>query len=871
MARTRISLDSGWTVHVGDDLARPRKVQAKTGTANGWSDLNKEECAAGGIGQTVVESMGPNFQAVKLRPSQCDAEWQQVTVPHDWRIGLKPSKHNAESLDYPKVWQGFFPTGVAYYRKVFKSPTLDLRQHATVTFDGIAGYSDIWFNGIHMGQQSTCYSPLTIDITELLRADEEGLNVLLVRTDSTEAEGWWYEGGGIYRHVWMDTYHDIHVSQDGLSVRTPDVSKEKAKVVFEVEVRNESSQATQISTEAGIEDPETGKEIALTCFDEPTTVRSCGMSIISGNMSVYNPKLWQIGKGGALYKLTVRIIEAGAQSKVILDSASTNFGVRTIEWVDDGILVNDQWTKIHGANIHQDWAVYGVALPDRVVEQKLELCAEMGVNAIRTAHHAPTPELVNHADRMGLLLNLEHRSFNTSLAAVEQIRSLVRRFRNHPSVFMWSIENEEMDFQGTSTGRNILSRLIKEVKAHDRDRPTIFGGCVALDNASYCGLTDVVGMHYRAFFGVLDEAISYVPNRPHVLDEEGLYPSTRGVYQYDKAGARAGSLSTLRDVMMDTEAPSANAALLPANYKITGNIADMLTTAYKHPKVSGVFVWAGLDYVGEPTPLRWPATTSSYGARDICGLPKDYYWLLRGLLRPEPLVHVFPHWTWPGKDGERLPFRAYTNCESVEFVVNGQVVAAPVVASGSLAIAEGGIEYRPGELVARGYKNGKLVATHTQVSAGPAAQIILSADRDTVAASGQDVAFIRVAIADKDGNLVPDAANEVHFEVEGAGHVVGSHNADPSTDDYAAVSSATAFNGFVGVYVCGASHAGDVILRATASGLAAANLTLVVSENELEHQVHVAADEAANKLFGVHEHFSHENKLNGFLNGSWKT
>jgi beta-galactosidase len=408
-----------------------------------------------------------------------------------------------------------------------------------------------------------------------------------------------------------------------------------------------------------------------------------------------------------------------------------------------------------------------------------------------------------------------------------------------------------MDVQGTPIGRATLARLVKEVKALDPDRPTIFGGVVAFDDADYYRLTDVVGMHYRAFFGVLDRSVEYVPDRPHILDEEGLHASTRGIYEYDKVNRRAGSLSTLRDVMMDTDQPSANAALLPVDFKITGNVADFLYTAFHHDKVSGVFIWSALDYIGEPTPQRWPATTSSYGGRDLVGLPKDYYWLLRSLLRPEPLVHAFPHWTRPGKEGQKLEYRAFTNCETVEFVVNGTIVGRQPAARG-LVVFDGGLEYQPGEILVRGYNGDELAATHRQVTVGKAAKLFVEADRSVIGASGRDIAFIRVAITDDDGNLIPDADNEVNFEVSGAGRLVGAHNADPSTDVYTAVSSARAFNGFIGVYVEGKSDGGEIVFVASSSDLATTKLVISVSKNELEHRVHVSADEALSKLFGVH-------------------
>ncbi|RSL54651.1 hypothetical protein CEP53_007377 [Fusarium sp. AF-6] len=746
-----------------------------------------------------------------LRPSAADAEWSSVDLPHDWRLGMTPSPDHQHPKDYAKAWQGFFPTGVAYYRKLLSLDRGPPGQRTSITFDGIAGFSDVWFNGFWVGEMASSYSPLSVDVTEILRAGDEGPNVVLVRTDCREAEGWWYEGGGIHRHVWLDTWSEIHAVSDSLHVRTPVADRERAAVAVQVEVLNESPDEAKIGLVTVVKDPETGQEVARTNTDSRVSVSSCGMVTLATEVQISNPKLWQLGKGG-LYTLEAHVV----------DVVSTHFGVRTIRRAKDGILVNHQWTKIFGANLHQDWSVFGVALPDRVIEQKLELYAELGVNTIHSAHHAPTRELIDHADRIGMLLLLENRQFSTASSSLEQLRWLVRRFRSRPSVFLWGIENEEMDYQGTRVGAGILTRMVKEIKSLDPDRDTIFGGVVAFDDKSYYSITDVVGMHYRSFFGVLDVAVDYVQDKPHVLDEEGHYASVRGVYQYDKERAHAGSFSHLGEVMMDTPEPASNAALMPPDFNITGNIASDLTTAYTHPKVSGTFVWTALDYIGGPIPLRWPATTTSYGSKDLLGLPKDYYWLLRSLFRrDEPLVHAFPHWTWPGREGESIPFRAYSNCEEVEFLVDDVVVSRERVNTGLVVVLDG-IKYAPGKLVARGYKDGKAVAEHRQVTAQKPARLMVDTDRSVLSVStggNIDVAFLRIAVTDEQGNLISNAANRIKVTVKGEGYLRGTHNGDPSTDNYTCCETFQAFNGFIGAYVASGSSPGVMTVSVASDGL----------------------------------------------------
>ncbi|RSL42121.1 hypothetical protein CEP54_015595 [Fusarium duplospermum] len=713
----------------------PRRRLAKAGMANGWSDHTVEERQETGLQKTIIEEMDRSFQAVILRPSAADAEWSSIDLPHDWRLGMTPSPDHQHPEDEAKVWQGFFPTGVTYYHKLLSLDRGPLGQRTSITFDGIAGFSDVWFNGFWVGEMASSYSPLTVDVTEILRAGDEGPNVVLV------------------------------------------------------EVLNESPDEAKAGLVTVVKDPETGQEIACTDADSRVSVFSCGMVALATEVQISNPKLWQLGKGG-LYTPEAHVVDAQG---ALLDVISTHFGVRTISWAKDGILGNGQWTKIVGANLHRDRSVFGVALPDRVIEQKLELCAELGVNAIRSAHHAPTQKLVDHAERMGMLLLLENRQLSTASSSLEQLRSL-------------------------GDGPGILTRMVKEIKSLGPDRDTIFGGVMALDDKSYYSITDVVGMHYRSFFGVLDVAVGYVQDKPHVLDEESLYASVRGVYQYDKERAHAGSFSYLGEVMMDTPEPASNAALMPPDFNITGSIALDLTTAYTHPKVSGTFVWTALDYIGEPT------------------LPKDYYWLLRSLFRrDEPLVHAFPHWTWPGREGESIPFRPYSNCDEVEFLVDDVVLAHERVNTGLVMIPDG-IKYAPG----------KLVATFT---AQKPARLMVDTDRSVLSVSSGDsidVAFLRIAVTDEQGNLIPNAANHVKVAVKGEGYLRGTHNGDPSTDNYTCCETFQAFNGFIGAYFASDSSPGVMTVSVASDGLVGVEVDISVSTEDAWHLVHVAKDEAKN-------------------------
>ncbi|KAL4878064.1 glycoside hydrolase superfamily [Aspergillus karnatakaensis] len=810
--RTKLCFDDGWTFHLGDDVRTPRRLVGKAGTANGWSDLTEEEIQEHGGNRTGMEAMGPSFQAVQLRPQADDACWVEVNLPHDWRIEQVPSPDNRYPTDYPRLWHAFWPTGVAYYRKLFPASPIRPGEHVQITFDGIAGLSDVWLNGFWIGQQTTSYTPLSLDVIELLR--------------------WWLEGGGIYRHVWLETFGDVHIEQHGIYVTTPDVSSEHATVRVEIEVTNLHIDAVDVAVELRLGDP-VGNDVEVESTDADSffTIQGVAKSTLPRELSIQDPQLWNIRKG-ALYTLTVRLV--GPQSGKLLDVATTKFGVGKIGWQEGGMVFNGVKTKIYGVNIHQDFGYYGSALPDRIIEAKLDMCAEMGANAIRIAHHAPTPELVRHADRLGLLILPEQRNMSTSGACIQQLHALVRAFRSSPSVFMWSLENEEISMQGTAVGSTILQRLIKECRSLDPTRPVTVGRVVALGDTSsgYYQQLDVIGMHYRCMFGNLDESIAFHPNQLHVLDEEGLYAT-----------------------LLDRDEPQANGAVGEIDpKKFSPVIAPNLTLAFSHPKITGAFIWTGIDYYGEPTPGRWPSVVGAYGQRDLAGLPKDYYWLVRSIFKEtEPVVHGFPHWTWPGKEGEKLDFAVYTNCNEVEIETNGEIVGdrLPVV---NHKAQPDGLVYQPGRIVVRGFRQGVPVAEHIQETASAASAIKLLPDRKILAASGKDVAIVRISATDEQGRFVPEATDVVRVLVNGLGRVVGLCNGDTVLTKYARAEEGIAlFHGQAVAFIEAGREAGEVEVVASAAGIEDARVTISVSNLDSDDGTLVPPlDEPCVSPYGMH-------------------
>ena len=831
MTRRRTPFDDDWMVHVGELDLPPRSVVSKATTTNGFSNLTRGEKPTSAP-TDFIELFGTNFQATVLRPDEVDSGWRSVQIPHDWRIEALQAKEFDGRPDYPYSWQGYFPPGVAYYRKTFTEDLPTGGERVSLTFDGVSTRSEFWLNGFWLGSHASGYSPVTFDVTELLRTPDEGLNVILVKADSTQAEGWWYEGGGIYRHVWLNRTPAVHVGADGIFVSTPVIHEDDAEVLIEVEIVNESDEPSDSRLDIVIRDP--GGQVAASGSTALPLLNSLSRHAASLTLHVAQPSLWDIGQG-TLYRAEVTLHDRSGNR---VDAAAIDFGIRSIEWAAEGMYLNGRLQKIYGVNIHQDFGGLGIALPDRIIEAKLEMLAEGGVNAVRSAHHPSTPELVAHADRMGMLVLAENRQLTTSPEHLAMVASHVRRFRSSPSVMMWSLENEEMNLQGTRLGARLIGRIKTLITSLDPTRATTVGGLLNLDNVEYYDIVDVVGMHYQAVFGTLESALDALPHKPHIEDEEGLFASTRGVYLPNDQQRPTAFSAPAEGLSGGGDIP------LPIG-EIAQDIATTLHHVFTHDRLAGAFVWTGFDYLGEPVGA-WPAVSSSYGGRDLMGLPKDYYWLMRALFRPEPLVHAFPHWTWPEQE-QTLPFGVYTNCDEVEIRVNDRLIARQVVEGAAVRLKEG-ITFEAGKLDVIGFIAGVAVARHTQYSAGAPAGIVLSTDRSALARDGHDVAIVRAAIVDAHGRFVPTAATSLTFHVAGDAKVIGVGNGDPSSVAPQKSDSRETFNGYAAAIVQAGDSTGPIVVEASGIGVSGARLTFGSTDAPASACVHRPIDERENPL-----------------------
>lgn len=781
--RTKENFDFDWLFHKGDIVI---KRAVKAGGQGGLTDIhvkietNKEAV----IAYTDVD------KAATFKPE----DWKEVALPHDWCV--EGTFVNDNSIGSAPAVSGYLPGGVGFYRKEFEIPETDLGKKVSIEFDGIFRNSTVWVNGHLLGNHKSGYTPSNYDLTDVLRYGKEGKNIILVKVDATEYEGWWYEGCGIYRHVWLIKTDRLHVDRFGTSITTPLISSEKATVDIKTTLKNEYKVAKNMTLVSKVVD---NKGILLDTKTSTLTIEPFSQIEIAQKGTIQKPLLWS-PETPNLYKVMTEVSDNGK----ILDTYETTFGVRTVEINRNGLFLNGKLYPVKGTCNHQDFAGIGVALPDKINEYKLKLLKEMGSNGYRCSHHPPTPELLDMCDKMGLLVVDENRMLSSSEEGINDLTILLYRDRNHPSIFMWSMENEE-GIQGTVTGTRILKTLVDITHKIDPSRPVTAAMNHGRNDGGYSDVLDVVGYNYG------DKGLAYVkdhennPQRVEFCTETTSFISTRGEYENNWGKGYVSNLGLWQP----------NWGPLPGE-----DWADIV----KYPYLGGLFVWTGFDYRGEPTPYRWPCVTSHFGFMDICGFPKDGYYAYKAAWTNEPVVHIFPHWDWKGKEGDSIKVHCYTNCEEVELLLNGKSIGKQKAIPYTKLIWS--LIYQPGKLEARGYKKGKLITKDIVETTTNPAQVALSSDCKTLKADGCDVAVIRVAIKDAKGRVVPTASNLVHFEIEGPGKIIGTGNGNPSSHEPDKASQRMAFNGYCLVLVQSDRKAGTIKLKATSDALKYAEVLL---------------------------------------------
>ncbi|HEY4249284.1 MAG TPA: beta-galactosidase GalA [Lacunisphaera sp.] len=723
--RERLRMDTGWRFSLGHPYDTPKDFDHATGY---FSYLAKA-----GFGDGPA---GAKFD---------DAAWRKVDLPHDWAIELPFSAKGSASHGYKAIGRNFPENSVGWYRKSFFVPASDLGRRIGVEFDGVYRDSVVWVNGFYLGREPSGYTGFHYDLTDYLNYGGE--NVISVRVDATMEEGWFYEGAGIYRHAWLTKTSPLHVATWGTYVTTENVEDRHAEVIARTMVMNDGTSAATFDVDQEILD-ETGKSVASGSEGGVTIAAGVSMEV-SEKLAVPNPCLWSI-ETPVLHKLITTIRSGGA----IVDRYETPFGIRTIHFdPDHGFFLNGKRVELKGTDNHQDHAGVGVALPDALQEFRIKQLKAMGSNAYRCAHNPPTPELLDACDRLGMLVIDENRLMGSSPEQLRQLGAMIRRDRNHPSVILWSLGNEEWAIEGNILGARIaasMQRFARRLDPTRLDTVAISGGWGGISIT-----IDVAGFNYIKQ-GNTDKQHAEFPRQIGVGTEETSTQATRGIYFDDRAHAH----------------------LSP---QLNGSSGGNAESGWKHyaarPYLAGVFFWTGFDYRGEPTPFDWPAVSTQFGILDTCGFTKDCFYYLKAWWGDAPVLHIFPHWNWPGKEGQEITVTADSNDEAVELLLNGQSLGKKEMPiNGHL---EWKVVYQPGVLEARGFRGGKVMETARVETTGQATRLQLAPDRATIKADGEDVSVISVKVADAQGRIVPTADNNVTFTLEGPGQIIGVGNGDP--------------------------------------------------------------------------------------------
>jgi beta-galactosidase len=764
------------------------------------------------------------------RPGFDDRGWRGLDLPHDWSVEGTPQQ------DAPGGGRvGFLPTGTGWYRKAFRMPAGARGRQAWLEFDGVYMNADVWINGVPLGRRPYGYVSFAYDITPHL---VPGVNVVAVRVDnSRQPNSRWYSGSGIYRHVWLTLVDPLHVARWGTYVTTPRADSAGADVVVRTRVENDASAANRGTLRSVVLDG-AGREVARA---ETTLALAARQRVeVEQRLRVAAPRLWSV-ETPHLYALRSEVLEGERPTDVV----TTPFGIRSIAFDRDrGFLLNGRRVKLLGVNLHHDAGAVGAAVPERVWERRLEVLRAMGANAIRTSHNPPAPEFLDLCDRLGFLVMAEAfdewtigkvpEGYNRYFAewSERDVTDFVRRDRNHPSIVLWSAGNE-IGEQDTPEGVPVLRRLVGLFHREDPTRPVTTGNDhIAADGGratlAFLNALDVVGYNYVDRWHERRELFAEQDRHDH---PEWRMIGTESV----PAGEPFGGTYSL----------GSDSAVARPNYASGMIRAERLWKwVATHDYFAGDFMWTGIDYLGESI---WPYRGFGAAPVDITGRPKDAFYFYQSQWTDRPVLHLLPHWNWPGRRGQLIPVLAYTNCTSVELFLNGRSLGekrlefpAQGTSGGWNSYAQPFVDvttddlhltwdvpYEPGVLRAVGRRRDGTVACHAEVrTAGAPAAIRLSVDRDTVTAVPGDVAHVTFEIVDSAGTVVPTARDLVRFAVTG-GSIVALDNADLQDLDSYRADRRRAFEG-TGLAIVRATQPGPLRLTASAEGLREASVAIVV-------------------------------------------
>ena len=790
-AREKIRLDEGWKFAFGHASDPQKDFGGGTEYFNYLTKANS------------IHNEGP------YSPKFDDKDWQEVRVPHDWVTTLPYASEASHSHGYKTVGYKYPETSVGWYRKMINIPSEDLGKHISLQFDGIFRNAQVWFNGFWMGVEPSGYATQVYDVTEYVNYGGE--NLICVRADATFEEGWFYEGAGIYRDAWLVKTAAVSVAPFGTFVYA-DLKQpyHSAVIHVETEVNNHSLESQICEVCQRILDAD-GNEVAK-CSGASISLQPKETLGCNQQMTLENPHLWGT-TDPYLYKVETTVKVEGK----VTDVYETTIGIRDIAFdADKGFLLNGRQLKLKGVNLHQDHAGVGAAIPEALMEWRIKQLKKIGCNAYRSSHNPMTPALLDICDREGILVIDENRLAGINTEHQRLLEKMIKRDRNHPSIILWSDGNEEWGMENTIQGTRIAAAMREYTRLLDPTRPSTIANAGGSEMIK--GL-DVVGFNYILQNDV-DNRKKANPAWKIVGTEETTGCGTRGVY-FDTP-EQPGHMRSMN--------------LAPDNDGTENRIERGWKFYAERPWGAGLFYWTGFDYRGEPNPLKYPATDSEFGILDYCGFPKDEAYYLKSWWTDEPTLHIFPHWNLQGHEGEEIEVWAYSNCDEVELVVNGQKLGRQKMPrNGHLKWKA---VYQPGKVVAVGYKNGKRILTETVETTRPASKIVLKANRQSIKADGRDVSVITVEVQDNKGRIVPDACPMLTFRLEGEGRIIGVGNGDPAylgedhpKDKDCHEFGIPAFNGLAQIIIQSSQIPSALTLSCVSDGLKPAYLKVYAEKN----------------------------------------
>lgn len=729
-----------------------------------------------------------------------DSPWQKVHLPHDYGVNGEYDPKNQRN-------HGYTPAEIGWYRKHLSIAESDRDRILRLDFDGVFRDAQVWLNGQPLGKHAGGYTPFSFDITRVARLGQD--NVLVIRVDPRQYEGWWYEGAGIYRHVHLASLAPVHVAQWGTYVvsKVPDGDKGadgQAELTIQTTVENNTSGPGDCQVVSEIVGPDGA---SLATIKENQSIAAGKQQDVTQHTTLQHPELWS-PDSPRIYRLRTTILQDGRA----VDSSETPFGIRTIVFdANKGFFLNGKHVEIQGVACHQDLFATGIAVPDGLQSWRVAQLKKMGCNGWRTAHNPPNVALLDECDRQGMLVMDENRHLGdselpktpagTGTSDLSELATMILRDRNHPSIILWSMCNEE-GLQGKPEGAQIVAAMSNVVHRYDTTRPITSamngGGEKIFLNHGIADAEQVIGVNYN--YKSFDKIHQRHPDKPMFGSEDSNEKTTRGQYANDKAAGMSSCYNLSEKTWLSIET---------------------------RPYMAGIYVWTGFDYKGEPNPYGWPDVSNNTGLMDCCGFPKDKYYYFESCWSAKPMVHLMPDcWNASEWQGKKVRVMAFSNGQKVELLLNGKSLGTQDMPHEKHAEWE--VPYAPGKLEAKSYVDGKVISTDHIETTGAAARLVINAGRTSLHADDEDAVVIGVLIVDAEGRVVGDADNRVTFQLDGKARVLGVGNGNPADHDPDRADSRKAFHGLCAAIVQSGSHPAALHLTATSPGLEPASVDLQV-------------------------------------------